>query len=166
MESNLNQEQFAGLWLRAVAGFIDTLILFVGFIVISALISIMIALIQMPFLLNKSKSELENISSDNSGIIIMTISIIIFFIFSCFYFAKLESSKKQGSLGKMAVGIKVTDLMGKNISFKNAYNRRLFVILNNLTIGIGIIMIAFNKKNQALHDIWASTLVVKKYTCP
>jgi uncharacterized RDD family membrane protein YckC len=161
MESNSNHEQFAGLWLRAVAGFIDTLILFVSFVVISTLISVIYTFIQAPFLRNQPKSELENLML-NTTIIITTISVIVFFIFACLYFAKMESSKKQGSLGKMAVGIKVTDLAGQNISFKNAFKRRLYVIVNNLTIGVGIIMIAFNKKSQALHDIWATTLVVKK----
>ena len=42
------------------------------------------------------------------------------------YFALMESSSKQGTLGKMALGIKVTDLSGNAISFGRAPAALLF----------------------------------------
>jgi uncharacterized RDD family membrane protein YckC len=66
------------------------------------------------------------------------------------YDACLESSRFQATLGKQAIGIKVTDLEGRRISF-----------LSSLTLGIGYIMAGITEKKQALHDIIAETLALK-----
>jgi uncharacterized RDD family membrane protein YckC len=154
MDTISKTPNFAGLWLRCLAGFIDSILLLILFL-LSTVISI---LLRLPFTLLSNPEE----QSSNGSTIGMLISIIIFFLLAIFYFGLMESSNKQGTYGKLAVGIKVTDTEYYKISLKKAVKRRLFVILNNLTLGIGIIMIAFSKQSQALHDIWASTLVVKK----
>jgi uncharacterized RDD family membrane protein YckC len=78
------------------------------------------------------------------------------------YFALMESSEKQATLGKMALGIIVTDMEGKRISFGKATGRYFGKILSWLILGIGHIMIAFTEKKQGLHDMMANTLVVIK----
>ena len=77
------------------------------------------------------------------------------------YFALLESSAKQGTLGKMALGIRVTDLDGNRISFGRATGRYFAKFISAIILYIGFIMAAFTAKKQALHDIIASTLVIK-----
>jgi uncharacterized RDD family membrane protein YckC len=77
------------------------------------------------------------------------------------YFALMESSTKQATLGKMALGITVTDLEGRRIGFGKATGRYFAKILSFLTIGIGFLMVAFTARKQGLHDILAGTLVVK-----
>ena len=74
----------------------------------------------------------------------------------------MEASSKQGTLGKMVLGIIVTDEAGNRISFGRATGRYFGKILSSLILLIGYIMIAFTKKKQGLHDLLASTLVVKK----
>jgi uncharacterized RDD family membrane protein YckC len=74
----------------------------------------------------------------------------------------MESSKFGGTLGKMAVGIRVTDLNGNRISFARATGRYFGRIVTNLTLLIGYIMAGFTEKKQALHDVLASCLVIKK----
>lgn len=76
------------------------------------------------------------------------------------YFALMESSSKQATLGKMALGIRVTDLNGARIGFGRATGRYFAKILSGLILGIGFLMAAFTEKKQALHDILAGTLVV------
>ena len=78
------------------------------------------------------------------------------------YYALFESSKYGGTLGKMAVGIKVTDIEGRRVSFARATGRYFARIVTNMTLLIGYIMAGFTEKKQALHDILANCLVVKK----
>ncbi len=78
------------------------------------------------------------------------------------YFTLMESSKTQATVGKMAMGIIVTDTNGAKLDFAKAFVRNLCRLLSNLTLLIGYIIAAFTEKHQALHDIIAGTLVVKK----
>lgn len=80
------------------------------------------------------------------------------------YYAGMESSSYQATVGKIALGIQVTDLNGNRISFGRALGRNLAEILSALILGIGYIMVAFTPKKQGLHDMIAGTLVVKKGT--
>jgi uncharacterized RDD family membrane protein YckC len=77
------------------------------------------------------------------------------------YFALMESSGRQATLGKMALGIKVTDLEGRRISFARASGRYFAAILSAIILCIGFLMIAFTEKKQGLHDMLAGTLVVR-----
>ncbi|MBX4189022.1 RDD family protein [Candidatus Parcubacteria bacterium] len=78
------------------------------------------------------------------------------------YYSLLESSKYQATLGKMALGIKVTDLSGARVDFARATGRYFGKILSGIILGIGFLMVAFTAKKQGLHDILAKTLVVNK----
>tara|TARA_B100001245_G_C22536040_1_gene269160 strand:- start:219 stop:485 length:267 start_codon:yes stop_codon:yes gene_type:complete len=78
------------------------------------------------------------------------------------YFAVMESSPTQGTLGKMAIGIKVTDLEGSRISFGRASGRHFGKLISGLILQMGFVMVAFTKKKQGLHDKMASCLVVNK----
>jgi uncharacterized RDD family membrane protein YckC len=74
----------------------------------------------------------------------------------------MESSSKQATLGKMYVGLQVTDMAGNRISFTRALVRHIAEILSYLTFFIGYIISGFTTQKQALHDLIAGTLVVKK----
>ena len=78
------------------------------------------------------------------------------------YYALMESSKHQGTLGKLALGIKVTDMDGQPISFGRASGRHFAKIISSIILGIGFLMVAFTEKKQGLHDIMASCLVVNR----
>ena len=79
---------------------------------------------------------------------------------SWLYFASLESSKKQATFGKRALGIKVVDMEGNPISFSKASGRFFGKILSVLIFSIGFIMVAFTEKKQGLHDKLSGCLVV------
>ena len=77
------------------------------------------------------------------------------------YAALLESSPKQATIGKMVVGIIVTDEDGKRISIMRATGRHFAKWISAIILFIGFIMVAFTEKKQGLHDMLANTLVVK-----
>ncbi|MCX5658507.1 MAG: RDD family protein [Planctomycetota bacterium] len=78
------------------------------------------------------------------------------------YYALMESSSKQATVGKMALGIRVTDLDGNRISFARATGRYFATLISWLTLTIGFIIAGFTERKQALHDIIAGTLVVNE----
>jgi uncharacterized RDD family membrane protein YckC len=78
------------------------------------------------------------------------------------YFATMESSPLQATLGKLALGIKVTDLEGRRVGFGRATGRYFAKIISALILMIGFIMAAFTEKRQGLHDLIAGCLVVNK----
>ena len=78
------------------------------------------------------------------------------------YFALMESSSKQATLGKMACGLKVTDMRGERITFGRATGRYFGKILSGVICYIGFIMVGFDERNQGLHDQMARTLVIRR----
>jgi uncharacterized RDD family membrane protein YckC len=78
------------------------------------------------------------------------------------YEAFMMSSEWQATVGKRVMSIVVTDLQGGRISFGRATGRHFAKYLSAFLLGIGFIMAAFTSKKQALHDIIAETLVVKR----
>ena len=78
------------------------------------------------------------------------------------YYALMESSGKQATLGKMALGIKVVDRHGGRISFARATGRHLAKLLSGMILMIGYMMAGFTSRKQALHDMVAGCLVVNR----
>ena len=77
------------------------------------------------------------------------------------YFALLQSSAWQGSVGKKVLNLKVVDRKGNRITFLRATGRFFAKILSTIILLIGFIMVAFTKRKQGLHDLIAETLVIK-----
>ena len=94
-----------------------------------------------------------------SDLSLLTALIILLFA-SWIYCAGMESSAKQATLGKMAIGLVVVDMEGDRISFRKATVRHFSKILSGLFLAIGYWMIAFDEKKQGLHDMIADCLIV------
>ncbi|MEX2671983.1 MAG: RDD family protein [Phycisphaeraceae bacterium] len=77
------------------------------------------------------------------------------------YFALMECSSLQATLGKRVLNIKVTDMFGRRISFLRATGRHFAKYLSALILFIGFLMAAFTPRRQALHDMLANCLVVR-----
>jgi uncharacterized RDD family membrane protein YckC len=134
---------YGGFGPRLLAKFVDNLILFFAWMAIAVVVQLAFSIEGGPFM----------------GII----SVSIYIVGSWLYSALLTSSFNQGTVGKQMMSIQVTDLSGKRISFGRATSRHFAEYLSSL-IMIGQIMAAMNEKEQALHDMMAGTLVVKKQT--
>jgi uncharacterized RDD family membrane protein YckC len=78
------------------------------------------------------------------------------------YWAQMESSPWQATLGKKLLGLKVTDLRGRRISFPRATGRHFAKNISALILLIGFLMAGFTEKKQTLHDMIARCLVVRK----
>ena len=87
---------------------------------------------------------------------------IVLYVIRILYGAFMESSKYQATVGKLAVGIQVTDVDGGKLTFVKALLRHIGKIISGFVIFIGYIIAAFTEKKQALHDFIAGSIVVKK----
>jgi uncharacterized RDD family membrane protein YckC len=131
--------EYAGFWRRVAAALIDGILVAVVSWIVTAILSA---------------------AGDDSGLI----GGLITLVGAYGYYAGMESSSYQATVGKIALGIQVTDLNGNRISFGRALGRNLAEILSALILLIGYIMVAFTEKKQGLHDLIAGTLVVMKGT--
>lgn len=153
------QKEYAGFWLRFIAYIIDSVIIsFVEFLMVLPILTFF-----------GLTAALENFDFDNIDaevFVPMLVSAGMGFYLTAFlttwlYYALMESGSRQGTIGKMALGLKVTDMDGGRISFSIASLRFFGKILSNAIFMIGYIMAGFTKRKQALHDIIANTLVVR-----
>lgn len=72
-----------------------------------------------------------------------------------------EGSKKQASIGKMLIGVKVTDEQGRPIGYGRAFLRNIAKLIGVITIGMVFLSGFFDRRQQCLHDKIARTLVIK-----
>jgi uncharacterized RDD family membrane protein YckC len=78
------------------------------------------------------------------------------------YFALLEASSRQATLGKIALGIVAADTFGRRLTPARSTARYFLKYLSFALLGAGCFMIIFNKKKQGLHDRLSGTLVTIK----
>jgi uncharacterized RDD family membrane protein YckC len=152
VEGVLANERYGGFWRRVLAFIVDGLIL--GAVMLPFGISFGMA--HLAAILNSEEVNGETILS------MIAASLLAWFvrvIASWLYGAGFESSRFQATPGKMMVGVKVTDLNGKRITFARATGRQFGKWLSGLTLGIGYLLVAFSDRKQGLHDLIASTLV-------
>ncbi len=84
-------------------------------------------------------------------------------VFTWLYHALMESSEWQATVGKKLLGLVVTDMAGRRVSFWRATGRHFAKIITNMVPAfIGYIMAAFTEKRQALHDMIAGCLVLRR----
>ncbi|HEX6805905.1 MAG TPA: RDD family protein [Terriglobales bacterium] len=143
--------RYGGFWIRFVAVIIDALIMGIVVWPVAGILGLMVGVaggsVQMP----------------DVGIHLVrgVVAGALFLFAGWIYEASLESSSKQATVGKMALGLKVTDEQGRRISFGRATARYFSKILSRMTLMIGYIMAGFTARKQALHDLIAGTLVVR-----
>src|ERR687895_29337 len=126
--------EYAGFWRRFAAYIIDNILIGVVYVILITV--------------------LGAVAGDGGIVIGYLVAIVGTFV----YFAYMESSENQATVGKMALGIQVTDVNGGRISFGKALGRTAGKILSALILYIGYIIAAFTEKKQALHDMMAGTL--------
>ncbi|MEM6754681.1 MAG: RDD family protein [Cyanobacteria bacterium P01_C01_bin.38] len=93
---------------------------------------------------------------------IARLCLILNLILNWIYFTGLESSQLKATFGKLLLGLKVTNLHDKKISFMQANIRYWSKIISIFTLMIGFFIIAFTPKKQGIHDMLAKSIVLKK----
>lgn len=145
---------YAGFWNRVAATIIDFFILAVaGFVIIGPIFM---------FMLLANTGPSGDFTSGPLFPALQAATNFVTVVGGWLYSALMESSRFQGTLGKMAVQIKVTDLEGNRISFGRATGRHFAKIVSSMIVFVGYIMVAFTDRKQGLHDIMAGCLVVHK----
>ena len=138
--------RYAGFWLRLVAVIVDGGILLIVMWVLGLVFGINVAS------LDPTKAELNNFPRLEFA------SIFVAWI----YYAVMESTAPQATVGKLFMGIYVTDRDGNRVTFRSASVRYWVKYLSTLILFIGYLMAAFTRHKQALHDIVASCVVLKR----
>lgn len=148
--TNLN---YAGLLRRFGAAVIDCILLYSAVMLLYLLLVIIAGTINADLSLSIQWT-------------IVVYGLMLIFILALAYFAIMESSSKQATLGKMALGITVTDHTGNRVSFLRAALRVIIKVISGAPYGILLLVscftIVFTRENKALHDMIAGTRVVMK----
>jgi uncharacterized RDD family membrane protein YckC len=79
----------------------------------------------------------------------------------CLYYTLFEASPWQATPGKRILRLYVTDLNGRRLTFPRALLRNVARQISGVFF-IGYLMAGFTEKKQALHDILASCLVLRR----
>jgi uncharacterized RDD family membrane protein YckC len=146
---------YAGFWLRLAAYLIDSILLGIA-------VGIFIF---MPLL---GQSGAGGMSPESFWALYMDTSRqgiarrLLVVMAAWLYWALLESSALQATPGKRMLGLIVTDLQGRRISFARASGRFFGKAISGFLLMAGYIMAGFTEKKQALHDMLAGCLILKK----
>ena len=143
---------YSGFWRRSAAFITDYVVMFV-------LGRVGVVVLAVSFMLIGDSGV--DLRSTVSMPVLLTVAFVAVLGIYIAYYAGMESSAAQATLGKMALGIKVCDLRGRRITKGQAFGRYFGKIVSGLILGIGYLMAGFTEKKQALHDMMAGTLVVK-----
>ncbi|NLF58728.1 MAG: hypothetical protein GX580_13920 [Candidatus Hydrogenedens sp.] len=152
-----NPIAYAGFWRRVLAYMIDMCVLSIpnlmgSFFVAFPLMNYLNEIITVRILV---EYQLLVYSAAQGGI-----SFVLFFLIAWPYFAVMESSRLQATLGKMVLGIRVTTTSGGRISVFRSIWRYFMKLFSGLLLSTGYFMAAFTARKQALHDKAARTLVI------
>ncbi len=159
--------KFAGFWVRFFAYVIDTILLSVietvAFIFLGMLVGIAIPFINEPETVGHyakfvSATNYEMYDFFTVGFLGLAGFVSVFV--SWLYYALMQSSAKQATLGKAAMGLIVVDENLERLSFARASLRYFSKIISSMFLYFGYIMAAFTREKRALHDFIAGTYVI------
>lgn len=154
---------YAGFWHRFAAYLIDAIILGVccgGIIVLVAVITGLGSVVEG---LTRRRGSIDEAVPALLAVGFFSICAIVGLIGGWLYHALAESSEWQATPGKRVLGLEVTDLAGRKISFGRASGRYFGKFITSLIpLGIGYILAAFTERRQAIHDMLASCLVLRR----
>ena len=146
----MNRE-YAGFARRAGAWVID-----------AALLSVIICVVTLMLTVGVSVMQRTHGGSGSVGPIIRIILPVVALVVGWLYSALLESSVRQATVGKRALGITVTDRCGGRPGFGRATIRFFCKLISTLILFIGYIIAPFTERKQALHDLISGCIVTRK----
>ena len=144
---------YAGFWRRVVALLIDVVVFSAihWAVVLCSGIWLMVPWTLLGGGHGPAVAELVDVALQPFGIVVVWL-----------YFAVCESSRWQATIGKLALGLRVTDEYGRRIGFAQATGRYFGKFVSVFSIGVGFLLAAWTARRQALHDDMAGCCVVRK----
>ena len=162
------QMRYAGFWLRTVAALIDGIILTIA---IQALSFFLVAPVAPPTSMESFDAVVAymNAAMPLQQIILSTVLVWAYFAFQ-------ESSSAQATLGKRALGIRVSTVDGARLDLVKASLRAWPIFLPNAAwlVGYGLSMliglaalvacltVAFSSRKQGIHDMMAGAILTRR----
>ena len=143
-------QSYGGFWIRVGAYLIDAVVLAVAGGIVGGIFGGIIGAVMA-----------SGGSTDQIAVVSGLIGNAIGIVLNWLYFAILESSSWQATLGKKALGLVVTDLQGRRIGFGRATGRHFAKMVSAIILLIGYMMVGWSQRKQGLHDLMAGTLVWK-----
>ena len=156
----MSDNEYAGFWLRVLAFIIDAIVLSVVYLLL--IIPLYDFFAPDPDFEFMGPDAAVEESAMLNGLPVLDFSQVILVGTTIVYYAVMEASRHQASLGKMALELKVTDEHGGRLTFSKAILRNVSKMLSSLPLMAGYMVTAFTKRKQALHDLIAGALVVKQ----
>lgn len=144
--------EFAPVWRRFLAGIIDLSIVLL--VVLPGVIAF--------FWVVEVVTGLLGMDREGGRFLAGIAAVLLGLIGDWLYHAKMQSSPRQGTYGKQFMGVKVTGLAGERISFAQATGRHFAKFLSTFAVMIGFLIALVTRRKQALHDMVAGTLVVRR----
>lgn len=142
MEQSTDNVVYSGFWKRFAAFLIDAVIVSLVVLILSAGMGFSVGL--------------GGVGGPGASLLGILIAVAAPWL----YWAGMESSKHQATIGKMALGMAVTDNVNGRMSFMRASARYYGKYLSSMTLLVGFIMAGFTQRKQALHDMLAGSVVV------
>lgn len=169
--TNLAGVRYAGFSLRALAAILDCIVLAVPLAVFVSFLAV-VNKIPLAFLdLHPGEAPSAVVAAFGQPAVFLILA--YFIVSSWLYFALLESSDWQATVGKRLVGLRVTDLQGQRVTFLRASGRFLGgrLLLHVPYLGILYFLVdcacaGLTARKQALHDRMAGCLVLKRHEEP
>ncbi len=147
--------EYAGFWRRLAAYLIDGIVL--GLVETTLVVGV--ALMSPNMVPIDRADPVYSTAQDVSNLLGV---IGVCWAISWAYFAIFESSPARATVGKLALGIYVGDAHGDPIGFPRASVRFWLKLLSSVPLWGGWLIAAFTPRKQALHDLLAGTLVLRK----
>jgi uncharacterized RDD family membrane protein YckC len=136
---------YAGFWLRLAAALLDCVVLLFPYCFVTSWV---VAVWRFASATNEV----------GAALVILRAWLLI--VATWLYFALLESSLWQATIGKKAFGLYVTDIEGRRLTLSRATGRTFAKYLSSMTAGVGFVICGLTTKKQALHDLVANCLVL------
>jgi uncharacterized RDD family membrane protein YckC len=128
---------YGGFWIRFLAYLVDSVIVFMLIIVVGGALAFL------------GEAGALLIPAACLGIPVL-------------YWALMQSSPRQATLGKALLGLKVTDASGGRLALPRALAREVCKYISAAPLLIGFLLAGFTKRKQALHDFFVATTVVRE----
>lgn len=148
--------KYAGFWRRLSASLVDILITMPVIISLSYLFGL------DKYVALELDENVRILTQNPKAIFFRFLIDVISVIILAFYSVLFITSDKKATIGKMIFNIQVVDVHGNKLTKMRALIRFLSsIILTSLTLGIGLIMVAFTKEKTSLYDLACGTRVIK-----
>ena len=125
--------EYAGFGVRTVAFIIDSVVVFVA----QSVLQVALGLQSVAFTDLEAMRQYVSDAQNLTGWALFT---VLALLWQWLYYAFMEASPRQGTLGKMALGLAVTDLEGRKLSFVRASGRFLGKGVANVLAGVVLLV--------------------------